>query len=192
MKSRPVGKIWLDDMKSRSVGKIWLDDTESRSVGKIWLDDMESRSVGKIWLDDMESRSVGKIWLDNTEGRSVEKIWLDDTEGRSVGTIWLVCTTWWSCRINLIGWSDLLVLLERSDWMIRLVGPARAIWLDDPTCWSWKSYLIGQYGDLSSGTFDGLLVLQLQTLVCEQQGRDTRNASCFATNLPFNLPLRAK
>ena len=73
----------------------------------------------------------------------------------------------------------MLVLPERSDWMIRLVGPDRAILLDDPNCWSQKSDLIGRSGDLSSGTFDGLLVSQLQTVVREQQENDTRNAFLF-------------
>ena len=158
---------------------IWLARTESRSVRAIWLACTESRSVWAIWLAGTESRSVGEIWLDNTESRSVWKIWLVCTESRSV--------------LNaLIGRSDFLVLKERSDWMIRLVGPERAIWLDNLTCWSRKSDLIGQSRDLSLGAFDGLLVSQLQIVVCEQQENDTRNASCFATNLPFKLLLRAK
>ena len=206
---KSVGKIWLYDTESRSVGKIWLDDTENRSVGKIWLDNTESRSVGVIWLvrttcwscrsnliggsnllvlspceqSDWRIRLVGPesvraIWLACTEGRyvrviwlawkesrSVWAIWLVCTESRSVGRIWLVRTTCWSCRIDLIGRSDLLVLKERYDWTLRLVGPERAIWLNDPICWSWKSGMIGRSGDLSSGAFDGLLVSQLQTVV---------------------------
>ena len=87
--------------------------------------------------------------------------------------------TCWSCRSDLIVQSDLLVLPERSDWTIRLVGPERSV-------------LIGQSGDLSSGAFNGLLVSQLQIVVREQQENDTRNAPCFATNSPFKLSLRAK
>ena len=63
--------------------------------------------------------------------------------------------------------------------MVLLLGPA---WSDP----------IGGSGDLSSGAFDGLLVSQIQTVVCGQQENDTRNASCSASKLPFNLPLRAK
>ena len=84
-------------------------------------------------------------------------IWLVCTESTSVGKVWLACTESWSV-LNaligsygsrsllkaLIGWPDLLVLLERSDWTIRLVGPDGAIWLDDPTCWSWWNDLIGR------------------------------------------------
>ena len=51
---------------------------------------------------------------------------------------------------------------------------------------------MGRSGDLSSGAFNELLVSKLQTVVHKQQENDTRNASCFTTNLPFKLPLRAK
>ena len=107
---------------------IWLARTGSRSVREIWLADTESRSVGDIWLDDTESRSVWNIWLDDTESRSVGEIWLNDTESRSVGKIWLVRTTCWSCRIDLIGRSDLLVLPERYDWTIRRSVFGRLPW----------------------------------------------------------------
>ena len=63
--------------------------------------------------------------------------------------------------------------------MVLLLGPER-------------SNLIGGSGDLSSGAFDGLLVLQIQTVVCRQQENDTRNASCSTSKLLFNLLLRAK
>ena len=49
---------------------------------------------------------------------------------------------------------------KRSDWMVLLLGPERS----DP---------IGGSGDLSSGAFDGLLVSQIQTVVCGQQENDT-------------------
>ena len=63
--------------------------------------------------------------------------------------------------------------------MVFLLGPEQS----DP---------IGGSGDLSSGAFDGLLVSQIHTVVRVQQEKDTRNASCSASKLPFNLPLRAK
>ena len=63
--------------------------------------------------------------------------------------------------------------------MVLILGPERS----DP---------IGGSGYLSSGAFDGLLFLQIQTVVCGQQENDTRNLSCSASKLPFNLPLRAK
>ena len=55
-----------------------------------------------------------------------------------------------------------------------------------------RSDPIGGSGDLSLGAFDGILVSQIQAVVCRQQENDTRNASCSASKLPFNLPLRAK
>ena len=60
--------------------------------------------------------------------------------------------------------------------MVLLLGPEQS----DP---------IGGSGDLSSGAFDGLLVLQIQTVVCGQQENVTWNASCSASKLPFNLPI---
>ena len=63
--------------------------------------------------------------------------------------------------------------------MVLLLGPERS----DP---------IGGSRDLSSGAFDGLLVSQIQAVVRGQQENDTRNASCSALKLPFNLPLREK
>ena len=104
-------------------------------------------------------------------------------------------------RRALIGPYDLLVLPEQSDWTIRLVGPesVRAIWLDDRTCWSWKRDLIGRSGYLCSGAFDGLLVSQLQTVVCEQQEtirkiclvlrRIRRSICCCAQNRQNNRHL---
>ena len=55
-----------------------------------------------------------------------------------------------------------------------------------------KRALIERSGDLSSGAFGGLLVSQIHTVIREQQENDTQNESCFATNAPFNLLLRAK
>ena len=74
---------------------------------------------------------VERIWLVDTKRWSVRAIWLADTERWSLGRIWLVDTERWS--------------VEELWLVVRLVGPARAIWLDDPTCWSWvrPSDLIG-------------------------------------------------
>ena len=63
--------------------------------------------------------------------------------------------------------------------MVLLLGPEQS----DP---------IGGSGDLSSGAFNGLLVSQIQTVVYGQQEKDMQNASCSASKLLFNLPLRAK
>ena len=63
--------------------------------------------------------------------------------------------------------------------MVLLLGPE---WSDP----------IGGSGDLSLSAFGGLLVSQIQTVVHGQQENDTQNASCSASKLPFNLPLRAK
>ena len=51
---------------------------------------------------------------------------------------------------------------------------------------------MGDPTDLSSCIFDELLVSQLHTVLREQEENETQNASCFAKNLPFKLPLRAK
>ena len=73
--------------------------------------------------------------------------------------------------------------------------PFRAIW-DCSMTWqfNWRTSCARHSCDLwlSSGAFGGLLVSQLQTVVREQQENDTQNASCFLTNSPFKLPLRAK
>ena len=111
-----------------TVRVIWLACTASMSVRAIWLACTESRSVGEIWLVCTESRYVGNIWLDDTGSRSVGNIWLDDMESRSVGVIWLDDLTCWSCRSDLIGRSDFLVLTERSDWAIQRSVFGRLRW----------------------------------------------------------------
>ena len=85
-----------------------------------------------------------------------------------------------------------LVCRKRSDWSVWLVCPARVIWLDDPF-----SCLLEMRSDWSI-RWSVLWRLLLTSCFANSYSHsrttrnNTQNASCFATNTPFNLPLRAK